>query len=81
MTERGRKRAREEGEEAVPSGAADDATPTPAAVPPQEEDDDAPIVSSFKMSKAVRKGHECPYLDTISRQVSIPLHRTRTTRP
>lgn len=31
-------------------------------------DDDRPLLATFKQSKAVRSGHECPYLDTISRR-------------
>jgi U4/U6.U5 tri-snRNP-associated protein 2 len=34
----------------------------------EEEEEDEPIASNFKMSKQVRRGTECPYLDTISRQ-------------
>ena len=36
-----------------------------------EDEDDKPLLANFKMSRAVRKGHECPYLDTISRQVRL----------
>lgn len=38
--------------------------------PDDEAEDDQPLHRNFKMSKAVRTGAECPYLDTISRQVS-----------
>lgn len=34
-----------------------------------DEDDDKPLLANYKMSRSVRKGAECPYLDTISRQV------------
>lgn len=34
-----------------------------------EEDLDRPLLANYRMSRAVRKGAECPYLDTISRQV------------
>ena len=45
-----------------------------AAAAADEEDggdseDDKPLFSNYKMSRSVRKGAECPYLDTISRQV------------
>lgn len=33
------------------------------------DEDDKPLYSNFRMSSAVRRGNECPYLDTISRQV------------
>jgi hypothetical protein len=36
-----------------------------------DNDDDAPLVSNYKMSRAVCNGHECPYLDSISRQVCM----------
>ncbi|KAL4458676.1 hypothetical protein ABPG75_013541 [Micractinium tetrahymenae] len=39
-----------------------------AAAPPEDDEDDAPLHKNFRMSSAVRKGAECPYLDTISRQ-------------
>ena len=35
-------------------------------------EDDKPLMSHYKMSRSVRKGAECPYLDTISRQVRRP---------
>lgn len=34
-----------------------------------DNEDDAPLVSNYKMSRAIFNGHECPYLDSISRQV------------
>ncbi len=37
----------------------------------EDEDDDKPLLASYKMSRSVRKGVECPYLDTISRQVGL----------
>ena len=40
-----------------------------AAAPADEDDDDAPLLARYKMSSAQRRGAECPYLDTISRQV------------
>ena len=74
--ERGKKRPREEA--AAEIGAADlknaakPADDAPKAAPQEEEDDDdAPLVSNFKMSRAVCKGNECPYLDSISRQVTF----------
>ena len=72
--ERGKKRAREEEEHVavdnVEKEKATDDAPA-AASAPEQDDDDAPLLSNFKMSKAVCKGHECPYLDSISRQVTI----------
>jgi hypothetical protein len=79
---RGKKRARTEAEEEqvatdAPPSAEEEA---PAAEPPVEnnnvkadnedgdDEDDAPLVSNYKMSRAVCNGHECPYLDSISRQ-------------
>ena len=47
--------------------------PAAAAGAQEEEDDDKPLMASYKMSRSVRKGAECPYLDTISRQVPPPL--------
>ena len=41
-----------------------------AAAQEEESDDDKPLVANYKMSHSVRKGAECPYLDTISRQVT-----------
>lgn len=42
----------------------------PAAQQAEEDDeDDKPLVQNYRMSKTLRKGAECPYLDTISRQV------------
>jgi hypothetical protein len=80
----GKKRAREDTEEEVhpeeiaARKQADDEAP--ASEPPVENynakddidgdnEDDAPLVSNYKMSRAVCSGHECPYLDSISRQV------------
>ena len=34
-----------------------------------EDDDDLPVLQAGKKASLVRKGHECPYLDTVSRQV------------
>lgn len=42
--------------------------PSPAVAQEDNEDDNKPLFSNFKMSRAVRRGNECPYLDTISRQ-------------
>lgn len=36
---------------------------------PEDEADDQPLHKNFRMSSAVRTGADCPYLDTISRQV------------
>lgn len=44
-----------------------------------DEEDDQPLYSSYRMSSAVRRGAECPYLDTISRQVSE--HRCQAPSP
>lgn len=35
----------------------------------EDDDDDKPLAQNYRMSKTLRKGAECPYLDTISRQV------------
>ena len=35
----------------------------------EDSDDDKPLFANYRMSRNVRKGAECPYLDTISRQV------------
>ena len=37
-----------------------------------EDDDDLPVLQAGKRASQVRKGHECPYLDTVSRQVGLP---------
>ncbi|PSC71207.1 U4 tri-snRNP-associated 2 [Micractinium conductrix] len=42
--------------------------PPAAAAVEDDDDDDKPLASNFKMSRSVRKGTECPYLDTIARQ-------------
>ncbi len=42
----------------------------PAQQAEEDDEDDRPLLQSYKMSKSLRKGIECPYLDTISRQVS-----------
>ena len=39
--------------------------------PEERDEDDQPLHRNYKMSKAVRTGAECPYLDTISRQVGL----------
>lgn len=52
--------------------------PSPAVAQEDNEDDNKPLFSNFKMSRAVRRGNECPYLDTISRQVGAGLHRVPT---
>jgi hypothetical protein len=67
------------------AGLEDEAEQQPEAerAPPQEaaqaaaqqeydEDDDKPLMANYKMSRSMRKGAECPYLDTISRQVRLP---------
>lgn len=41
----------------------------PAQQADEDDEDDKPLLQNYKMSKALRKGTECPYLDTISRQV------------
>lgn len=38
---------------------------------PKDDDDDEPLVSQRKTRRAVVPGAECPYLDTIARQVLI----------
>ncbi len=34
-----------------------------------DDEDDKPLLANYKMSRSSKKGSECPYLDTISRQV------------
>ena len=41
----------------------------PAQQAEDDDEDDKPLLQNYKMSKSLRKGIECPYLDTISRQV------------
>ena len=79
-----KKRAREDAEEPIPEHV-DAPKPTddqePSAVPAHpnndhgdngvDNEDDAPLVSNYKMNRTVCSGHECPYLDSISRQVRI----------
>jgi hypothetical protein len=36
---------------------------------PEDDSDDEPVISMHRQSRQVRSGAECPYLDTISRQV------------
>lgn len=48
------------------------AQPQAAAQQEYDEDDDKPLMANYKMSRSMRKGAECPYLDTISRQVRLP---------
>ncbi|PRW59503.1 U4 tri-snRNP-associated 2-like [Chlorella sorokiniana] len=40
----------------------------PAQQAEEDDEDDKPLLQNYKMSKSLRKGIECPYLDTISRQ-------------
>jgi hypothetical protein len=63
------KRAREDLEEDGTHGEAiqGEQAGKPQAV--ENDDDNMPLSANYKMSKTVRKGWECPYLDTISRQV------------
>jgi len=67
MTEHSKKRPRDE-DEATCKTLQDNGKDALAEAASPDEDDDAPLIRSFKMSKAVRLGQECPYLDTISRQ-------------
>ena len=61
--ERGRKRPRDEDHHPEQEDA-------PAEPSPSDDDDEdnAPVARDFKMSTTVRSGHDCPYLDSISRQ-------------
>lgn len=69
------KRIRDELEEGGDDGedtreqAAPEEPAAAAEAQPEDEEDDKPLMSHYKMSRSVRKGAECPYLDTISRQV------------
>lgn len=38
-------------------------------VPSDDEDLDAPVSAASRRTASVKKGSECPYLDTVSRQV------------
>ena len=38
------------------------------------EDDDLPTYAPSKLSSQKRLGRECPYLDTVSRQVGCQIH-------
>lgn len=68
------KRIRDELEEGGDDGedtreqAAPEEPAAAAEAQPEDEEDDKPLMSHYKMSRSVRKGAECPYLDTISRQ-------------
>lgn len=54
--------------EASARGAASD--PAPDGAEEEDDDDLEQFSAATTSSKAVRRGAECPYLDTISRQVS-----------
>lgn len=58
--------------------AEEDAAANGAAVKQEEDEDEdfIPLPQSTTRS-ALKKGHECPYLDTILRQVRLSLCRTR----
>ena len=43
----------------------------PAEDDDEDDDLDAPVGGAGLRGGGVRKGHECPYLDTISRQVRL----------
>lgn len=72
------KRAREGDEETslqevvpvdvIHTDGAEPAAARPASSP-EDDEDDQPLHKNFRMSTAVRTGGDCPYLDTISRQV------------
>ena len=74
---RGREELEADGESpreqaAAQEPAAAEGAPQQAAEDEDEEEDDKPLMANYKMSRSVRKGAECPYLDTISRQVRRP---------
>ena len=74
------KRARhgqQPGDQEASNGAAAQ-QPPPAVEEEEEEDDMAGYLPRSTSRAAVKKGQECPYLDTISRQVSTQLQRTVT---
>lgn len=79
--DKGRKRLRENDAESVDPVQAVEPAPAQVDAAASDGDDDAPLLSNFKMSRTVRKGHECPYLDTISRQVSTASLLAALTRP
>ena len=39
------------------------------AAPSDDDDLDAPVSAASRRTASVKKGSECPYLDTVSRQV------------
>lgn len=47
----------------------EDNPPQNAARATIDDEDDAPLSKNYRLGKSVRKGAECPYLDSISRQV------------
>jgi hypothetical protein len=53
----------------APAAGAQPQEPAAAAGVQEDDEDDKPLLANYKMSRSVRKGAECPYLDTISRQV------------
>jgi hypothetical protein len=70
------KRAREEEEGGNGGSAAVKDEPVmnggePASAAPgmEDDEDDKPLLANYRMSRTCKKGSECPYLDTISRQV------------
>lgn len=85
-----KKRAREDAEEPITEDVdapkpADHQIPSAEPAQPNNDhadngidnEDDAPLVSNYKMNRTVCSGHECPYLDSISRQVrfnSLQIH-------
>lgn len=46
----------------------------------EEDSDDEPVYNARRLKREVRSGAECPYLDTISRQVLCYRHLTLTMR-
>lgn len=44
----------------------------------EEDDDDQPFLAPRKVQRKVVPGEQCPFLDTISRQVRCTCHNDRT---
>ncbi len=70
MSTRGIKRTRED------NGQGEQTNQDKRPVTDDLDDEDAPLAGNYKLGKGIRKGHECPYLDSISRQASAVLYLT-----
>lgn len=59
------------GTDALKSAENDVGDEAPAPKQEEEEDEDFIVLPQSTTRSALKKGHECPYLDTILRQVSV----------